>query len=99
MGNDFRQDMHEQKPAYHDVGFWVLKAEAHYYAPPKVDLVDLMLLKDPRFSAGPSMHNGGRLRDWLCCAGQPGLEVAPGRRFFEVANKGQPFLKNYEKIE
>ena len=50
--------MHEQKLAGHDLEFWVLQAEAHYYAPPKVDLVELMLSK-LGFSAGPYMHNGG----------------------------------------
>ena len=33
------------------------------------------------------------------CVGQPGLEVTPGRAFFEKANHGKPFLKNYEKIQ
>ncbi|KAK9807304.1 hypothetical protein WJX73_010800 [Symbiochloris irregularis] len=28
--------------------------------------------------------------------GQPGLEVTPGKDFFDVANKGQPFLKNWD---
>ena len=27
------------------------------------------------------------------------LVWAPGKKFFEVANDGEPFLKNYEKIE
>lgn len=30
-------------------------------------------------------------------AGQPGLEVTPGKQFFDVANNGQPFLKNWDK--
>ena len=29
-------------------------------------------------------------------AGQPGLEVTPGREFFKVANDGKPFLKNWD---
>ena len=35
----------------------------------------------------------------LALQGQPGLEVTPGRAFFEKANNGKPFLKNYDKIE
>ena len=41
----------------------------------------------------------GHYPDSAACAGQPGLEVTPGRAFFEKANHGEPFLKNYEKIQ
>ena len=30
--------------------------------------------------------------------GQPGLEVTPGKEFFDAANDGQPFLKNWDKF-
>ena len=34
----------------------------------------------------------------MTLVGRPGLEVTPGREFYEAANNGQPFLKNWDKF-